>query len=206
MRLPRKGSRANFACIFPRKLVYCTSPIRTGIEVVITALTRNQVVSQEARGFESHPVRQCENLRPHGRGFSHKRGWDSKGAGVNDVPGARQSRAPARPQAGNPTLSATSSQAAYRLRRLFMLCIKSHLALISLLLLSKSKPHGHSGPRQRLRPSVVLGFDFVLAAPRLPPPHTCTASPCAIGVTRAGYLCTSGAVSTNDDSGGNVSS
>ena len=30
----------------------------TGIEVVITALTRNQVVSQEARGFESHPVRQ----------------------------------------------------------------------------------------------------------------------------------------------------
>ena len=28
--------------------------------------------------------------------------WDSKGAGVNDVPGARQSRAPARPQAGSP--------------------------------------------------------------------------------------------------------
>ena len=25
--------------------------------MVITALTRNQVVSQEARGFESHPVR-----------------------------------------------------------------------------------------------------------------------------------------------------
>ena len=35
-----------------------TAPIWTGIEVVITALTRNQVVSQEARGFESHPVRQ----------------------------------------------------------------------------------------------------------------------------------------------------
>ena len=29
----------------------------TGIEVVITALTRNQVVRQRARGFESHPVR-----------------------------------------------------------------------------------------------------------------------------------------------------
>ena len=28
---------------------------------------------------------------------------DSKGAGVNDVPVARQSRAPARPQAGSPT-------------------------------------------------------------------------------------------------------
>ena len=32
--------------------------IWTGIEVVITALTRNQVVAQAARGFESHPVRQ----------------------------------------------------------------------------------------------------------------------------------------------------
>ena len=32
--------------------------IRTGIEEVITALTRNQVVAQAARGFESHPVRQ----------------------------------------------------------------------------------------------------------------------------------------------------
>ena len=30
----------------------------TGIEVVITALTRNQVVARAARGFESHPVRQ----------------------------------------------------------------------------------------------------------------------------------------------------
>ena len=32
--------------------------IRTGIEVVITALTRNQVYPQGYRGFESHPVRQ----------------------------------------------------------------------------------------------------------------------------------------------------
>ena len=30
----------------------------TGIEVVITALTRNQVYPQGYRGFESHPVRQ----------------------------------------------------------------------------------------------------------------------------------------------------
>ena len=46
----------------------------------------------------------------------------------------------ARPQAGNPTLSAISSQASYRLRRLFMLHIKSHLALIPLLLLSAKSP------------------------------------------------------------------
>ena len=32
--------------------------IRTGIEVVITALTRNQVYPHGYRGFESHPVRQ----------------------------------------------------------------------------------------------------------------------------------------------------
>ncbi len=40
----------------------------------------------------------------------------------------------------NPSVSTTSSQALYRLRRLFMLCIKSHLALTPLLLLSKSNP------------------------------------------------------------------
>ena len=40
----------------------------------------------------------------------------------------------------NPALSATSSQALYRLRRLFMLRIKSHLVLTPLLLLSKSNP------------------------------------------------------------------
>ena len=31
--------------------------IRSGIEVVITALTRNQVYPQGYRGFESHPLR-----------------------------------------------------------------------------------------------------------------------------------------------------
>ena len=36
--------------------------------------------------------------------------WDSKGAGVNDVPGAHQSRAPARPQAGSPTTGTTSEE------------------------------------------------------------------------------------------------
>lgn len=35
--------------------------IRSGIEVVITALTRNQVYRQRYRGFESHPLRQIES-------------------------------------------------------------------------------------------------------------------------------------------------
>ncbi len=35
-----------------------TNFIRSGIEVVITALTRNQVYRQRYRGFESHPLRQ----------------------------------------------------------------------------------------------------------------------------------------------------
>ena len=39
-----------------------------------------------------------------------------------------------------PVTRTTSSQASYRLRRFFMLCIKSHLALTPLLLLSKSNP------------------------------------------------------------------
>ena len=36
--------------------------IRSGIEVVITALTRNQVYRQRYRGFESHPLRQISCL------------------------------------------------------------------------------------------------------------------------------------------------
>ena len=40
----------------------------------------------------------------------------------------------------NPSVSTMSSQALYRLRRLFMLCFKSRLALTPLLLLSKSNP------------------------------------------------------------------
>ena len=65
---------------------------------------------------------------------------ESKGAGVNDVSVTRQSRDLARPQARIPVRVTTSSQASYRLRRLFMLCIKSHLALIPLLLLSNLNP------------------------------------------------------------------
>ncbi len=38
--------------------------------------------------------------------------------------------------------------------RLFLICAPC-------LLLSKSKPHGRFGPRRQLRPSAVLGFDFV---------------------------------------------
>lgn len=46
-----RGIGYNHPCI--RKM-----HIWIGIEVVITALTRNQVVAQAARGFESHPIRQ----------------------------------------------------------------------------------------------------------------------------------------------------
>ena len=35
-------------------------PARSGLEVVITALTRNQVYRQRYRGFESHPLRHSE--------------------------------------------------------------------------------------------------------------------------------------------------
>ena len=41
-------------------------PARSGIEVVITALTRNQVYRQRYRGFESHPLRQKK---------AHPSGW-----------------------------------------------------------------------------------------------------------------------------------
>ena len=37
---------------------YALSAIGSGIEAVITALTRNQVYQQWYRGFESHPLRQ----------------------------------------------------------------------------------------------------------------------------------------------------
>ena len=39
--------------------------------------------------------------------------------------------------------------------------IKSRLSLISLLLLSKAKPHGRFKPRRQLRLFAVLGFVFV---------------------------------------------
>ena len=57
-------------------------------------------------------------------------------------------------------LAISSSQAAHRLRRLFMLRIKIRLALVPLLRLSKSKPHGRYGPRRQLRPSAMPGFVF----------------------------------------------
>ena len=41
----------------------------SGIEVVITGLTRNQFVGQPARGFESHPLRQQKLLPFKGRSF-----------------------------------------------------------------------------------------------------------------------------------------
>ena len=42
-----------------------------------------------------------------------------------------------------------------------MPCSKSHLSLISSLLLSKTKPHGRFKPRRQLRLFAVLGFVFV---------------------------------------------
>ena len=51
-----------------------------------------------------------------------------------------------------PVTRTTSSQASYRLRRLFMLCVKSHLALTPLRLLSKSN-----------QPAAGLQAGFVMA-------------------------------------------
>ena len=48
--------------------------------MVITALTRNQVVQQWARGFESHPVRQ-KYEPPLCGGSYFWRKWDSNGSG-----------------------------------------------------------------------------------------------------------------------------
>lgn len=59
--MQRKSSRFSLLLFSPFSLMFWEHQkhnlIRRCIEVVITALTRNQVVSQEARGFESHPVR-----------------------------------------------------------------------------------------------------------------------------------------------------
>ena len=63
-------------CPFDRRLC-------SGIEVVITALTRNQVYPQGYRGFESHPLRQLRNSpyrcasRPFGAESSAGRGIPS---------------------------------------------------------------------------------------------------------------------------------
>ena len=62
-----------------------------------------------------------------------------EGSGSEWSAGALQSRDLARPQARSPTTGTTSSQASYRLRRLFMLRIKSHLALTPLRLLYYNK-------------------------------------------------------------------
>ena len=43
---------------FPYRPCYNSPAIRSGIEAVITGLTRNQFVVNATRGFESHPLRQ----------------------------------------------------------------------------------------------------------------------------------------------------
>ena len=91
---------------------------------------------------------------------------DRTGAGVNEAPGAPQSRDPA---------CAAAQVDPFQVHRVVADCIsfattflcfavKSHLSLISSLLLSKAKPHGRSMPRRQLRHSAVLSFDFVLMA------------------------------------------
>ena len=60
----------------------------SGIEVVITALTRNQVYPQGYRGFESHPLRQLRNSpyrcasRPEGAESSAGRGIPSRSPAI----------------------------------------------------------------------------------------------------------------------------
>ena len=51
----------------------------------------------------------------------------------------------------SPAVSTTSPQAAYRLRRLFMPCIKKRLAFIPLILLQNHSPCGRSGSCRQLR-------------------------------------------------------
>ena len=64
--------------------------------------------------------------------------WGSNPRALSKALGALcNPRWPAAHGRSSPT---ASSQASYRLRRLFMLCIKSHLALTPLLLLSESNP------------------------------------------------------------------
>ena len=67
--------------------------------------------------------------------------WGSNPRALSKALGALcNPRWPAAHGRSSPTTGTTSSQASYRLRRLFMLCIKSHLALTPLLLLSESNP------------------------------------------------------------------
>ena len=67
--------------------------------------------------------------------------WGSNPRALSKALGALcNPRRPAAHGRSSPTTGTTSSQASYRLRRLFMLRIKSHLALTPLLLLSKLSP------------------------------------------------------------------
>ena len=65
---------------------------------------------------------------------------DSKGAGVNDVPAARQSRDPARPQARNPVRVTTSEQSPLRSKSGSSFRVAGFFVYAPLLLLSKSNP------------------------------------------------------------------
>ena len=83
---------------------------------------------------------------------------------------------PRRPAAHGRSSPTASSQASYRLRRLFMLCIKSHLALTPLLLLSESNPlHWasiwlyHTPPPNKQRPhlgTLLVSYNLQFEASR----------------------------------------
>ena len=72
------------------------------------------------------------------------------GQRIND---SKSSKPLTGPEGSNPSFSATSSQATYRLRRLFYFC---RLALISLRLLFPKKSYNFSGA-----PFLILGVHFV---------------------------------------------
>ena len=137
--------------------------------MVITGLTRNQFARKRTWvRIPSSPPKQSPS-RWGGFCFGTKR-RDSKGEGVNEAPGALQSRAPARPQARNPILSA--SVVASCLLATIFLCFapKSHLSLISLLLLSpKSLAALRDAPLLVRQPCGFPDFSFLSFARFLPP-------------------------------------
>ena len=137
----------------------------------LAQLVRASASHAEGRRFESATLHQTKTP-PIGRCFllGKDSRADSKGAGVNGVPVARQSRDPARPplkglalrrRRASPPLSTTSSRTSYRSRRRFLFQSQRHLSLTPSLLLSKSKPRGRFVPLRQLRHSAALGFDFI---------------------------------------------
>ena len=87
-------------------------------------------------GFDLAPCQSTEGGRIYFAYFPR----DSKGAAVNDVPGARQSRDPARPQARSPVRVTTSEQSPLRSKSGSSYRVAGFFVCAPLLLLSKSNP------------------------------------------------------------------